>query len=109
VKLIFAIVHDEDSSKVIGVLSREGYSVTKLSSTGGFLRSGNTTLLIGAEDSEVDKLINIISENCERRKQVVDSSMFPSSMNGVYMPYPIEIPMGGATVFVLAVERFEKI
>ncbi len=108
-KLVFAIVHDEDSGKVMEELNERGFGVTKLSSTGGFLKSGNTTLVVGVEEQSLDKVIEIIKDNCESRKQVIDSSLLPGSMNGSYMPYPIEIPVGGATIFVTAVERYEKL
>ena len=54
-KLILAIVNNDDSAAVAATLTKEGFSITKLSTTGGFLQTGNTTLLIGAEDDQVDK------------------------------------------------------
>ena len=53
-KLIIAIVQDEDASRLISNLMNEGYGVTKLATTGGFLRAGNTTLLIGVDDADTD-------------------------------------------------------
>jgi len=108
-KLVFAIVHDEDGHKVMSELNKNGFSVTKLCSTGGFLRAGNTTLLTGVEEDRVDEVIKIIEKKSKSRKQVLNSPMTPNGVGGVYMPYPIEVVVGGATVFVLDVERFEKV
>lgn len=108
-KLILAIVHDEDGHKVMQSLNREGFTVTKLATTGGFLKAGNTTLLIGVEDESVDQVIKLIGSSSERRKQAVTSPTTMAGNAGVYMPFPIEVEVGGATVFVLNVDRFEKV
>ena len=70
-KMIFAIVHKEDEGFVVERLNKEHISVTKLSSTGGFMRKGNTTLMIGTEDEKVDSAIQIIKEECSRRKEML--------------------------------------
>lgn len=108
-KLVFAIVHDEDGHKVTDELNTNGFSVTKLATTGGFLRSGNTTLLVGVEEADVDKVIQIIENKSKNRKQMITSSVPPGGSPGLYMPYPVEIVVGGATIFVVDVERFEKV
>ena len=106
-KLIFAIVNNDDSSIVSSSLTKAGFSVTKLATTGGFLMSGNTTFIIGTDDDKVDKVISVIAEHSERRTQIVPSS---SSFGvGLYSSFPLEVTVGGATVFVTNVERFEKI
>lgn len=108
-KLVFAVIHDEDGHKVMDELNKNGFSVTKLCSTGGFLRSGNTTLLTGVEEDKVKDVIEIIEKKSKSRKQVINSSMTPNGINGMFMPYPVEVVVGGATIFVLDVERFEKV
>lgn len=108
-KLVFAIVHDEDGHKVMDELNKNGFSVTKLCSSGGFLKAGNTTLLAGVEEDKVDLVIGIIEKKSKSRKQVLNSSMSPNGMGGMFMPYPVEVVVGGATIFVLDVERFEKV
>ncbi len=108
-KLVFAIVHDEDGNKVMEELNKNGFSVTKLCSSGGFLKSGNTTLLVGVEADQVDNVISIIESKSKSRKQVINSSISPNGMDGIFMPYPIEVAVGGATIFVTDVERFEKV
>ena len=106
-KLILAIVSNEDSSKVSSSLTKSRFSVTKLATTGGFLMSGNTTFLIGVADEKVDEVIKIIGEHSKKRTQMVPSSA--SYGVGMYSSYPIEVTVGGATIFVVDVERFEKL
>ncbi len=108
-KLIIAIVQDEDASRLISSLMSDGYRVTKLATTGGFLRSGNTTLLVGVEDDKLQNAMSIIEKVCKSRKQIATSPAPISGTTGVYVPYPIEVTVGGATIFVLDVEQFTKI
>ena len=108
-KLIIAIVQDEDSSRLISTLMNEGFSVTKLATTGGFLRSGNTTLLLGVDDSKFDAAMTVIEKVCKSRKQIATSPSPMAGSAGVYAPYPIEVMVGGATIFVLNVEQFMKV
>jgi uncharacterized protein YaaQ len=108
-KLVYAIVHDEDGHRVTEELNKNGFSVTKLCSSGGFLRAGNTTLIIGVDKEKVDEVIKIVEDKSKSRKQAVNSSMPINGMGGMYMPYPVEVTVGGATIFVLDVERYEKV
>ena len=107
-KMIIAIVQDEDSSRLVSNLMNEGYSVTKLATTGGFLRAGNTTLLMGVNDDKLDGAIKIIEKVCKSRKQIATSPVTMGGTAGMYAPYPIEVTVGGATVFVLTVDQFVK-
>lgn len=107
-KLILAIVNDEDGNKVINELSKNGFSVTKLATTGGFLKAGNITMIIGTEDEKVQEAIDIIRAKSQRRTQITASPM-PMSASTSFTPYPIEVQVGGATIFVLDVDRFEKV
>jgi len=104
-KLIIAIVQDEDASRLVSNLMSEGFSVTKLATTGGFLRAGNTTVIIGVEEEKVEEVFSIIKSTCSTRKQITTNQ---APFGGV-MPYPIEIEVGGATVFVLDVDQFIKL
>ena len=108
VKLIIAIVQDEDASRLIGNLMNDGFSVTKLATTGGFLKSGNTTILAGVEDSRVQDCLGIIEKVCKSRKQIATSPVTMGGSSGMYASYPIEVTVGGATVFILAVDQFVK-
>ena len=107
-KLIYAIVHDEDSPRLMAELNQAGYRVTRLSSTGGFLRAGNTTLMIVVEEEEVQAVLEIIRRFSSARKTAINTNMTPSAMGSSYMPYPVEVTVGGATVFITNVEYFEK-
>ena len=107
-KLIIAIVQDEDASRLVSSLMNEGFGVTKLATTGGFLRAGNTTLLVGVEDDKYDAAMGVIEKICKSRKQVATSPSPMAGGTGVYVPYPIEVMVGGATVFVMNVEKFVK-
>jgi uncharacterized protein YaaQ len=108
-KLIIAIVQDEDASRLVSSLMNEGYGVTKLATTGGFLRAGNTTLLVGVEDDRFDGAMGVIEKVCKSRKQIATSPSPVAGTSGVYVPYPIEVMVGGATIFVLPVEQFVKL
>lgn len=108
-KLIITIVQDDDALDLIDTLTEKGYSVTKLATTGGFLKAGNTTLLIGVEKIKVDTVINIIKDTCKTRKGVISTPTPVSEPTGVYIPYPMEIQVGGATIFVVEVDKFVKI
>lgn len=108
-KLIMAIIHDEDAFHIMDVLTEKGYSVTKLASTGGFLRAGNTTLICGVEDERVDELVSIISKKCKGRRQITSINSSHMTTAESYVPYPVEITVGGATIFVLNVEEFKKV
>ena len=108
-KLIIAIVQDEDSQKFISEMMKHGFSVTKLATTGGFLRIGNTTMMIGVEDERVEEALSIIEKICKSRKQVVTSPSPMAGTTGVYIPYPVEVTVGGTTVFVLDVDQFKKL
>ncbi|MFU0800683.1 MAG: cyclic-di-AMP receptor [Xylanivirga thermophila] len=108
-KLVIAVVQDEDAHKLISTLMGEGYGVTKLATTGGFLKAGNTTLLIGIDNDKMDEVISIIEKICKSRKQVATSPSPIAGTAGVYVPYPVEVTIGGATVFVVDVEKFVKL
>ena len=107
-KLIIAIVQDEDASRLISHLMDEGFSVTKLATTGGFLKSGNTTLLAGVEDNRLPDCLAIIERVCKSRTQIAPSPVPMGGSAGMYASYPIEVTVGGATVFVLTVDQFVK-
>ena len=107
-KLIIAIVQDEDASRLISQLMDGGIGVTKLATTGGFLRAGNTTLLVGVDDEHLDSAIDIIEKICKSRKQIAASPASMVGAPGAYTPYPIEVMVGGATVFVMTVDQFIK-
>lgn len=106
-KLVLAIVNNDDSSAVSSGLTKDGFSATKLATTGGFLLAGNTTFLIGVEAEKIDRVIEIIAKHSRRRTQMVPTAS--SYDMGMYSSLPVEVSVGGATVFVLDVEQFKKL
>ena len=106
-KMIMAVVSGDDSNAVSAALTKARYSVTKLATTGGFLMSGNTTFLIGVDDDKVSEVIDIIAKHSKKRKQMVPSAGMVDV--GMYSAFPVEVTVGGAIVFVMNVERFEKV
>ena len=105
-KLILAIVSNDDSSAVSSALTKASFSVTRLATTGGFLRAGNTTIIVGCEDEKVEKAIELIGSESKRRTEIVPSTA--SYDIGRYASFPVEVQVGGATIFVLDVEQFIK-
>jgi uncharacterized protein YaaQ len=106
-KLVVAVVQDKDSNRLSNALIKEGLRATKLASTGGFLKSGNTTFMIGIEDDRVDEVLNVIKSNCKVREQLVTPVSPMGGTTDSYIPFPVEVQVGGAAVFVMPVERFE--
>jgi len=107
-KLVLAIINDEDAFNIIDILSEKGFSVTKLATTGGFLRSGNTTLISGCSEERVPEFIDIIEKRGKARKQITSVNTPHVNASENYVPYPVEVTVGGATVFVLNIEEFRK-
>ena len=105
-KLIIAVVQDQDVDRLIDVLMEKGYRATALRRAD--FKAGNTTLLIGVDDNQADDVVDIVKDVCKSRTQVVAPlTAVGRSMNN-YVPSPIEVPVGGAAIFVVNVERFEK-
>jgi uncharacterized protein YaaQ len=106
-KLVLAIVSNDDASNVSAALTKDNFSVTRLATTGGFLRAGNTTLIVGCEDNLVERVIDLIGQESKRRTEIVPSTA--SYDIGRYASFPVEVQVGGATIFVLDVAQFIKI
>lgn len=103
-KLVIAIVQNDDERTLLSKLMEGGYRATKLATTGGFLKTGNTTFMIGIEDEKLNNVINIINNTC--RSRMVTMPSYPYSMEpGVHATYPVKTRVGGATVFVLPIEQ----
>ncbi len=107
-KLIIAVVHDRDRGKITESLLRNGFKFTKIGSTGGFLREGNITLLIGCPDPDVNRCLALINEGSKSRKQYVNVLPPDAGPVGTFIPSPVEVEVGGAIAFVMDVERFEQ-
>ncbi len=108
-KLVVSIVHNEDAGPLVDALLERKYRATRLHSSGGFLKQSNATIIVGVEDAKVDEILAIVRENCTSRTQVVNPMPPIMEPGEFFMPYPLEVEVGGATVFVLPVERFERL
>lgn len=108
-KLVMAIVHDDDAFSVLDELNEKRFYVTKLATTGGFLRAGFTTLISGVEEERVSELISVIEQKCKSRKQVTSVNSAHMNISESYAPFPVEVTVGGATIFVLNIEEFKKV
>ncbi|MHB0998697.1 MAG: cyclic-di-AMP receptor [Armatimonadota bacterium] len=107
-KLVVTIIHDRDKHRISEALLRSNFKFTKLASTGGFLREGNVTFLIGVEVRRLDELMNLISENCKSRDQYANFIPPDAGAIGVFMPSPVKVQVGGAVAFVIDIDRFER-
>ena len=108
-KLVIAVVQGEDAQRTSEALNELGFGSTRITSSGGFLQQGNVTFFIGVEDSRVTEAVQVIRDNCRERSRYL-TPMPPVPEPGEYfMAYPVEVQVGGATVFVVPVDSFEKI
>ena len=108
-KLMYIIVRQDNEQEVVDALIKEKFSITKLATSGGFLKKGNTTLMSCIEDNEVEKAINLIKEECGKSKKItVEMPINLPSTAINYTTIPTTIEVGGATVIVTDVCRFEK-
>ncbi|MDZ4721548.1 MAG: cyclic-di-AMP receptor [Roseiflexaceae bacterium] len=108
-KLVIAVVQRQDAGELLEALTSHGHRVTRISSEGGFLREGNVTLLIAIQDHETDPVLKDIREHCYTRTRYV-SPLPPVAESGeFYPPAPIEVQVGGATVFVLKAAGIERL
>lgn len=108
-KMVMAIVNNEDSRTLLDRLVRRGLSATVTSAAGGYLRIGNTILYVGVEEERLDEVLHVIREGCSRRIQYVTPLPPVMEPGEVHIPKPIEKQVGGATIFVLDVAHFEQV
>ncbi len=108
-KLILAIVHSDDAPGLLDALTRRGFRATRINTAGGFLKESNATILLGVDDRAVDEVLATIQANCQTRRQYINPLPPVMEPGEFYLPYPVEVQIGGATIFVLEVERFERL
>ncbi|MGX7074623.1 cyclic-di-AMP receptor [Globicatella sanguinis] len=107
-KLVIAVVQDQDKNILSDAFYEADIRATKLSSTGGFLRSGNTTFMVGIEEDRVDEVLDIIKNSCQSREQFISSPVNLDVSLDVTASYPVKVKVGGATVFVLPIDAFHR-
>ena len=108
-KLVVAIVHNEDAGALVDALLDREYRATRLHSSGGFLKRSNATIVVGVDDDRVDEVMDVVRDRCTSRTQIVNPMPPIMEPGEFFMPYPLEVEVGGATVFVLPVERLERL
>ena len=108
-KLVLAVVQSEDAGGLLTQLSHRGFRATRIKTAGGFLREANATVFIGVEDHEVDAVVHTIRENCTTRQQQITAIPAVMEPGEFFLPYPVDVEVGGATIFVLDVARFERV
>lgn len=108
-KLIVAVVQAKDADGVARVLLERGFQVTRVNSAGGFLRESNVTLFLGVQQVYVAEVLRIVREHCQARTRYVNPLMPILEPAEFYIASPVEVQVGGATVFVLDVERYERV
>lgn len=108
-QLVLAIVHSDDAPGLIDALTKKSYRATRISTAGGFLKESNTTILLGVEADQVDDVLATIQRNCQTRSQYINPLPPVMEPGEFYMPYPVEVQIGGATIFVLEMEDFARL
>lgn len=107
-KLLIVIVQDVDANFLLDALMEKDYRITKLATTGGFLKRGNTTLLLGVEEEKLDDVMDIIEKNCKKRTTTT-TIQNPALETGVFQTIPMQINVGGAVVFMVDVEKYIRL
>jgi uncharacterized protein YaaQ len=108
-KLMIAVVQRQDAGDLVDALTARSHRVTRISSEGGFLREGNITLLIAVEDTQIEAVMQLIHTHCNMRIRYI-SPLPPVAESGeFYPPTPVEVQVGGATVFVLNAESVSRV
>lgn len=108
-KLVVAVVQARDADELLRALSARGFRATRIDSSGGFLRESNATVLIGVQESYAAEVLRIIRQSCHARTRFVNPLMPIVGPGEFYVASPVEVEVGGATVFVLNVDRYERI
>lgn len=108
-KLVMMIVSDTDADTLMARMVEASIPVTKVGSTGGFLRRGNVTIFSGVTEAQVDPVIRLVSETCHARKEFVPVQTLPFIGDGSFSAEPIEVRVGGAIVFVLDINQFVRL
>jgi len=108
IKLVIIIASDADADRLMRTLIQQGYPATKVSSTGGFLHRGSATILSGVDAEEVESVVAMVRAECHARNEYVPVQTLPFFGEGTALSEPVEVRVGGAIVFVVNVERFEK-
>ena len=108
-QLVLAIVHSDDAPDLIDSLTKKNFRATRINTAGGFLKESNATILLGVEEERVDEVLQTIQNNCQTRTQYINPLPPVMEPGEFYMPYPVEVQIGGATVFILNINSFTRL
>lgn len=108
-KLVVAVVQDEDADELVHQIVSSNFRVTRVSSTGSLLRTGNTSLIVGVEDHDVARIVDIVKSVCKRRTQIAVPYSPALEPGLLYLAENFEVEVGGAIIFVLNVQRYERL
>ncbi len=108
-KLVVAVIQDEDADNLVSEIVAASFRVTRISSTGSLLRTGNTSLIVGVEEQDVARVIDLIQQVCKRRTQIAVPYSPALEPGLLYLAENFEVEIGGAIIFVLNVQRYERL
>ncbi|SRR5579884_2079511 len=108
-KLLTVIVQGDDAPFLLESLTKRGFRATRINTAGGFLKKPNATILLGLDDEEVDDVLAVIRTNCQTRLEWANLLPGGPGLDDFLLAQPIEVEVGGATVFVLDVEQFVRL
>ncbi len=109
-KMVITVVQGKDAGSLTDKLVARRYGVTRINTSGGFLRESNATFLIGVQDAQVEDVISIIQATCKTRSRYLNPLPPMSEPGGeIFAPNPIEVQVGGATIFVVAVDQYLRL
>jgi uncharacterized protein YaaQ len=109
VKLLIAVIQSDDASVLMDALVRHEIGVTRIDTAGGFLRRGNSTIVIGVEADRVDEVLGLIQSNCRTRLEYVTPAMAGAEIGELSAISPIEVQVGGATIWITDVDEFVRL
>lgn len=108
-KLIWAIVQKDDARALIDALNKKEYRVTRINTAGGFLRDCNATIVLGVENYQVEDVMSIIEDNCQTRLKQINPLPPIMEPGEFFVPYPVEVEVGGATIFAMDLADFRRL
>ena len=106
-KLVIAIIQDYDTDTFLKAVCRHGIGATRIASAGGFLRAGNTTVMMGVDDEQVPLVKQLLTEHCRLREETIDPLTELWDEGGIENISPTRI--GGGVAFVARVAHFERV
>lgn len=107
-KLVIGIINNDDANDLLAEITKASFQATKLSTSGGFLKLGNVTVLVGVEDDKVQEVVEIFKTCCSRRTQMIPTTP-PYLGEGFVSAAPVQVTIGGATLFIIDVEKMIKL